>query len=64
MGKVPEAFRESTRRYGQMDSDDTVGKQRKVNCLIKRICVYLLKIGGLLLVGTYVIYVYTLIRVN
>ena len=64
LGKVPEGFRVSIHRYGQMDSDDTVGKQRKANCQIKRICVYLFEKGEVLLIETYAIYVYTLIRVN
>ena len=64
MGKAPEGFRESIHRYGQMDSDDTLKKQRKANCRIKRICVYLFKTGAVLLIETYAIYVYTLIRVN
>ena len=59
MGKAPEGFRESIRRYGQMDSDDMVGKQRKANYRIKRICVYLFETGTVLLIETYAIYVYT-----
>ncbi len=47
-----------------MVSGDTDEKQSDKNYLLKRICVYLLKMGAILLTETCEAYVYTLIRVN
>ena len=63
-GKSARGFQESIHRYGQMDSDNRVKKRRKANCWFKRICVYLFETEAIFLMEVYVIYVYTLIRVN